>query len=202
MAGVKGRSGGRNAKTREELELAGTFDPSRHAGLENPLPAPGFPKPPRKLGKIAKKEWRRMVALLDETRTLSREIAGALYLYCQLFEDAEDIRTQRIERRNLIEKLETVISGRPEEGIAGLSGDALAEAIGNITKLALQDAKDATQLRQYALAMRTYLVEFGQTPAARSRVRLAPVKRRPTAKEHEPTPLEKLQEAQRGLRAV
>lgn len=195
MAGVKGqRSGGHNAKTREQLEIEGTFDPSRHAGLENPLPAPGLPRPPGKLGKIARREWRRMVALLDETRTLSREIAAALYQYCELFEEAQTIKAQRIERQNLIETLEGLIRE--------LKGEELVKAISEITKLAMLDAKDATQIRQYRLAIRTYLVEFGQTPASRGRVKLSPVKRRTAPKDHEPTPLEKLQAAQRKLRAV
>jgi P27 family predicted phage terminase small subunit len=193
MPGVKGRSGGRNAKTREQLEVEGTFDPSRHAGIDNPLPVPGLPRPPAKLGKIARKEWRRMVELLDDSRILSREIAGGLYQYCQLFADSEDIASQRIERRNAIETLEGCLKE--------LQGEALAAAIGDIAKLYALDAKDATQIRQYRLALRTYIVEFGQTPAARSRVRLVPMKRRPT-NEHEQSPLEKLQAAQRKLRAV
>ena len=191
MAGVKGRSGGSNAKTREQLEREGTFDPSRHAGIENPLPVPGLPKPPGKLGKLARKEWKRMLELLDETRTLSREIASALYQYCQLFEESEHIATQRIDRRQTIERLEATL---PQ-----LTGESLVQAIGDITKMAQLDAKDATQIRQYRLALRTYLVEFGFTPVARSRVKMVPTRR---PKEHEQTPLEKLQAAKRSLRAV
>jgi P27 family predicted phage terminase small subunit len=197
MAGVKGRSGGRNAKTVEQLKAEGTFDPSRHAGIENPLPVPGMPKPPAKLGKIARREWRRMVELLEANHTLSRELAGALYQYCRLFEEAEDIAAQRIDRRNTIERL--------EESIRSLRGESLVEAIANITKLVLLDAKDATQIRQYRLALRTYLVEFGLTPAARSRVKLVPTRQRPKTGGNEPsdpTPLEKLQAAQRKLRAA
>jgi P27 family predicted phage terminase small subunit len=192
MAGVKGRSGGSNAKTREQLEREGTFDPSRHAGIDNPLPVPGLPKPPGKLGKLARKEWKRMVELLDESRTLSREIASAMYQYCQLFEESEHIATQRIDRRQTIERLEATL---PQ-----LAGEILVQAIGDITKMAQLDAKDATQIRQYRLALRTYLVEFGLTPVARSRVKMVPTHRRP--KEHDQTPLEKLQAAKRSLRAV
>jgi P27 family predicted phage terminase small subunit len=192
MAGVKGRSGGSNAKTREQLEREGTFDPSRHAGIDNPLPVPGLPKPPGKLGKLARKEWKRMVELLDENRTLSREIASAMYQYCQLFEESEHIATQRIDRRQTIERLEATL---PQ-----LAGEILVQAIGDITKMAQLDAKDATQIRQYRLALRTYLVEFGLTPVARSRVKMVPTHRRP--KEHDQTPLEKLQAAKRSLRAV
>jgi len=195
MAGVKGqRSGGHNAKSIEQLEIEGTFDPSRHAGIDNPLPVPGLPKAPGPLGPLARKEWKRTIALLDEARTLSREIASALYQYCQLFEESEHIATQRIERRRTIERLEATL---PQ-----LTGESLVQAIGDITKMAQLDAKDATQIRQYRLALRTYLVEFGLTPAARSRVKLVPMHRRALAKTHVETPLEKLQAAKRSLRAV
>lgn len=195
MAGVKGqRSGGHNKKTREQLELEGTFDPSRHAGLENPMPVPGKPNKPAKLGKVGRREWNRTLKLLESTRTLSQELAAALYAYCRLFEEQQNVIAARDDRRA---RMETI-----EESLKELKGDALVEAISCLTKLEQLNSKDATQIRQYALGIRTYLVEFGFTPASRGRVKLAPMKRRPTTKEHEPTPLEKLQAAQRTIRAV
>lgn len=195
MPGVKGqRSGGHNKKTREQLEIEGTFDPSRHAGLENPLPVQGIPTAPAKLGKVGRKEWRRTLELLDQTRTLSKELAAAVYGYCRLFEEQQNVIAARDERR---ERMETI-----EVSLKELHGDALVEAISCLTKLEQLNAKDATQIRQYALGIRTYLVEFGFTPASRGRVKLSPVKRRTAPKDHEPTPLEKLQAAQRKLRAV
>lgn len=163
MPGVKGRSGGRNAKTADELRRAGTFDASRHTGIENPPALAGRPKPLGKLGKIARKEWRRMVDLLEESKLLSKEIAGALYQYCQLFEESENIAAQRIDRARTIELIEDTMKDLPPE--------ERLQCIDNITKLLQLDAKDATQIRQYRLALRVYMVEFGLTPAARSRVK-------------------------------
>lgn len=195
MAGVKGqRSGGHNAKPIDQLQREGTFDPSRHAGIENPLPVPGRPKPPAKLGKVGRKQWRRMLELLEENRTLSQELAASLFEYCRLFEEQEAVVAARNDRRVSIERI--------EESLKELKGESLVEAISCLTKLEQLNAKDATQIRQFALAMRQYLVEFGFTPASRGRVKMVPMKRVPSKKEHEPTPLEKLQAAQRQLRSL
>ena len=163
MPGVKGRSGGRNARTVEALKASGTFDSSRHAGIENPDPPRGRPKPPGKLGKIGRKQWRRLVDLLDESKTLALDVADPLYQYCHLFEESEHIAAQRMERHKTIELM--------QESLVDMSPESRSESIANITSLLQLDAKDATQIRQYRLALRVYMVEFGLTPAARSRVK-------------------------------
>lgn len=163
MPGVKGRSGGRNAKTVEQLQREGTYDASRHDGIENPPALTGPPRPPAKLGKVARREWRRMVGILEEQKTLSRDVAGALFQYCCLFEESQEIKAQRIERAKTVELI--------QDSLPDLDSDQKLVAIDNITKLLTLDTKDATQIRQYRLAIRAYLVEFGATPAARSRVK-------------------------------
>ena len=99
MAGVKGRSGGRNAKTVEQHRLEGTYDPSRHAGFENPEPPKGTPESPKPLQGDAKDEWDRMIRRLDASKTLSVVDDAALFQYCQLFAETEaltvDLETAR-----------------------------------------------------------------------------------------------------------
>lgn len=192
MAGVKGRSGGRNAKTVAELKAQGTFDPSRHAGIENPEPPEGRPKPPGKLGKVARAEWKRMLHWLEEARTLSTVDAAPLYQYCQLFAETEGVAAEAQQTSALIETLKVALKD--------LQGDALVEAIGSITRLSVQRAKYTTQIRQGRMALRIYLVEFGLTPAARSRVKV--VGGAAKKETSEPSPLQKLQAASRHLRAV
>lgn len=196
MAGVKGqRSGGHNAKSVDELQVQGTYDPSRHAGIDNPLPVPGIPKVPAKLGKVGRREWHRTIEFLEANRTLSRELAAGLFAYCRLFEEQEAVVAGRRERKARIEMI--------EESLKELKGDQLVEAISCLTKMEILNSRDSTQIRQYASAIRPYLVEFGLTPASRSRVRLVPIKQRSKGKEpSEQSPLEKLQAAQRKLRAV
>lgn len=192
MAGVKGRSGGSNAKTRKQLEQQGTYRPDRHDGIENPAPLPGMPKPPAKLGRIARKEWRRCVQILDEQKRLSRDIASALYQYCQLFEDSENIAARRAERKKTIELM--------QDQLPDLDPDAKLEVISNITSLLHLDVKDETQIRQYRLAIRAYLVEFGLTPAARSRVKQ--IDDRPSTPTAPSSPFARLQGQAQAIRRV
>lgn len=191
MAGVKGRSGGHNAKTIEQLKAEGTYDPTRHAGIENPEPPKGRPRPPCKLRKVARKEWRRMLDRLESSRTLSPVDDAALYQYCQLFEEAEAIAEQREGRTAMVEEM--------EKAMLELHGEARLEVINNITKLLLLDAKDQTQIRQYRMGLRAYLVEFGLTPASRGRVKQIGTK---PLNENTPNPFASLRQKAQGLRVV
>ena len=72
MAGVKGRSGGQNAKTVEDHKLGGTFRGHRHAGVINPDPPKGVPQPPKALSGDAAAEWDRMITRLQEPLPTTR----------------------------------------------------------------------------------------------------------------------------------
>ena len=144
MSGVKGRSGGRNAKTIERLKLEGTYDPKRHKNLRHPTPAKGTPVPPAPLTRAAHGEWTRMVTLLWSSELLTIADGAMLYQYCELHGAAETIKAM----------LRRVRGG-------SIKADQLR------TKL-------LTQARLHRLAIRVFLVEFGGSPASRSRVHLSP----------------------------
>lgn len=193
MAGVKGRSGGRNSKTAEELKVHGTFNATRHTGIENPDPPEGRPKPPGKLGKIARSEWKRMIRGLSEARILSTVDAAPLYQYCQLFGETEALVADVQQMNALVEQLKGALKD--------VNGESLVEALSHIAKLNAQRTKHTTLIRQGRMALRVYLIEFGLTPAARSRVKIVggtPGKR----EKREPSPLQKLQAAARQFRVV
>lgn len=168
MSGVKGRSGGRNAKTKSDLVLHGSFRKDRHADRTNPEPTLGVPDPPKVLEGDALAEWTRMVGRLTECRTLAKVDDAALYQYCQLFAETEAIAVTQVETAATIDLLEENLTGPKEE-----REDLLAVAQ-EITKLRQLEARYTTQVRQGRMALRTYLVEFGMTPAARSRVKAEP----------------------------
>lgn len=108
-------------------------------------------------------EWQRMVARLDVSKTLSTVDDAALYQYCCLFAETEGIREARVTNARLLVKLETALERlRHDDEIA-----RVAEAIASLQKL---NAKHVQQLRLGHAEIRRYLVEFGMTPAARSRV--------------------------------
>ena len=165
MAGIKGqRSGGQNARTAEQHRLAGTFQPSRHAGLKNPEPPKGIPQRPKPLGGDALAEWDRMIERLSLSGSLSKVDDAVLYQYCQLFAETDAIATTQEETAASIDIM--------EENLHGLKAAELVQAFQEITKLRQLEARYTTQVRQGRLAVRAYLVEFGLTPASRGRVKL------------------------------
>jgi len=142
MPGVKGRSGGRNAKTVAAHTLTGTYRRDRHGDRRNPEPPVGAPDRPRDLRGAAAAEWDRVVADLVRSGSIATVDGAALRNYVELHATAERLQ-------------------REVNALAQLSSnDRVHPAV--------------AQLRQYRLALRLYLVEFGLTPAARSRVQLAP----------------------------
>jgi phage terminase small subunit len=161
MPGTKA-SGGRNAKSRGMLLVEGTFRKDRHADRATPSAPTGTPPRPRTLTSAGRAEWTRMVARLDLAGTLSTLDDAPLYQYCCLFAETEGIRADRVALKTLSAKLMIAIQR--------LKGEALVEAASEVVKLQFVLAKQTAQLRQGHMALRQYLVEFGMTPAARSRV--------------------------------
>jgi P27 family predicted phage terminase small subunit len=160
-------SGGRNRKSRREHEVAGTYRKDRH-GPKSDAPAPdppkGRPSCPRELAGAARAEWLRMVRRLEASKTLSTVDDAVLYQYCCLFGETEGIRESRLTNARLLAKLETALGRVRHE-------DQVAEVAGAIATLQKLDAKHVQQLRQGHMGLRQYLVEFGMTPAARTRVK-------------------------------
>jgi P27 family predicted phage terminase small subunit len=163
MAG-NGNSGGRNAKSAGTHVLQGTFQRVRHAGHETPEPPPGVPVPPKKLTAEEQGEWDRMITRLQQSKTLSIVDDAALYQYVALFAEVEECKADAERIRKLSKDL--------MKEVRKLEGSDLLAAVQEIVKLQFLLSKHQTQLRQGHMAIRMYLVEFGQTPSARTRVKL------------------------------
>lgn len=178
MAG-NANSGGRNAKSRQQHMTQGTFQPSRHEGKDSPEPPTGHPDQPKTLTGDAKAEWIRMVARLETNKTLTIVDDAALYQYCSLFGETEQIkRDVAALRKDLSDTRSTVKQLRTSlNEVNNLERLATIEQIASLrmTMLGLskQIAKETGALRQGHMAIRQYLVEFGMTPSARSRVKVA-----------------------------
>lgn len=143
MPGTK-NSGGRNRKTQAEHALGGTVRDHRHADVVDVDVPKGRPTPPEELAGEALAEWNRMVARLELANTLSLVDDAVLYRYCQLH-----ARADRLERQ-----------------VAQLPSAFILDHMGNE-----KVHPGFAQLRSYDLALRGYLVEFGMTPSARTRVK-------------------------------
>ncbi len=149
--------------------MRGTFQKSRHAGHAVPEPPAGIPTSPERLTGKAKAEWRRMVDRLTKNGALSIVDDAVLYQYVKLYAETEQIDTDQQENRKL--------SGRLSKALTtDLAGPELVELVRRIVDLRVLIGKATRDLRQGHMAVRQYLVEFGMTPSARSRVKLPPAK--------------------------
>jgi P27 family predicted phage terminase small subunit len=157
-------SGGRNTRSRQLHVLTGTFRDDRHAGGEAPAPPAGRPEAPTSLTAVARAEWDRMVDRLATSGTLAVVDDAALYQYVQLFAETERITERSVENTQLAKRL--------MRAVGKLNGEALVDAVQAIVALRALENKSTRDLRQGHMALRGYLVEFGMTPAARSRVKV------------------------------
>lgn len=179
-------SGGRNKKSQAEHALAGTGRKDRGTaripGEPEPLPDPpkGRPKRPSTLRGHASVEWTRMVDRLEASKTIATVDDAALYQYVQLFAETEAILESRRTNARLAKKLydavDRLVVAAEVAARDRVDFDPAADvlkitkAVAQIVELKKLDGKHTTQLRQGHMAIRQYLVEFGMTPAARSRV--------------------------------
>jgi phage terminase small subunit len=177
MAGNR-NSGGHNRKATTLHVLQQTYKAYRHASRTTPAPPSGQPDKPETLTGEAAAEWDRMVRRLEVMQTLSVVDDAALEQYCLLYAEtdrlrSEDARLTRL-RRSLMRAVTT------------LAGADRVAAVSNIVALEQLRARTLGQLRQGHMAIRQYLVEFGMTPSARTRVTAL------AAARGEPTPQDQL----------
>jgi phage terminase small subunit len=172
------RNAGRRRKSTTLHLLAGTYRPDRHADRHTPDPPHGRPdKPPTLMGE-ASKEWDRMVARLEIMQTLTKVDDAALYQYCQLFAETEGLTP---ESKRLLSLSRTL-----RRQLKTVQGAAVVELAGEIIKVEQLRARTLQQLRSGHMAIRHYLIEFGMTPSARTRVKAL------GARSGEPTPQDRL----------
>ena len=161
MPGTR-HSGGRNKKSASLHLLQGTFKATRH-NHDDTVAAPRGTPDPRDLKGEAKAEWDRMVARLEASGTLSTVDDAALRRYAKLHAETESIEASNAELRRLSRKL--------TDEARRLEGAELVAATAHIVQLEKLRARNLQLLRQGAMAIRQWLVELGQTPAARTRVK-------------------------------
>ncbi len=157
MPGTR-NGGGRNRKSAAVHALSGTLRKDRHtfASAQPPIGAP--PVSSALVGE-ARAEWDRMIVRLEASKTLSTVDDAVLVNYCRLHADAERLqRAVDTLRSPFFEKVSVDGAGVEHREPRVHPGFA--------------------QLRSYRQALRQYLVEFGLTPASRSRVKVADVSER------------------------
>jgi len=177
MAGNK-NSGGQNRKSTTLHVLQGSFRADRHGDRQTPDPPSGRPDKPAPLTGEAAEEWDRMVTRLEVTQTLARVDDAALYQYCLLFAEGEMLRLEYGRLAALAKSLRAQLKK--------VEGAELVALVAQIVPIEQLKARLTQQLRQGHMAIRQYLVEFGMTPSARTRVKVL------GAKSGAPTPQDTL----------
>ena len=136
----------------DELKALAGNPGHRPLNLEAPKPEKGAPEKPKGMGHVANREWDLMMELLGSMGLLYRTDGKALGEYCKLI--------------GLAEAYYKVVLKEPMIEEPVLDKDGLI--VDHITKKnpALQAYLDCTK------AARSYLIEFGLTPASRSRLKI------------------------------
>lgn len=151
MGGAKGRSGGQNRKSRALHVVQGTFRADRHAA-EAPDPPAGAPTAPGVLSGEAAAEWDRMIARLSTAKVLSTVDGPLLWNYCHVWADACRLQASADALTSTWYEKVTV------DGAGAEHREPRVHPV-------------FAQLKQYRLALRVLLVEFGLTPLSRNRVK-------------------------------
>jgi phage terminase small subunit len=172
------RNSGRRRKDSNLHLLAGTYRPDRHTDRQTPDPPSGQPDKRATLIGEAAAEWDRMVRRLEIMQTLTTVDDAALEQYCLLYAETDRLRTEDVRLMTLSKTL--------KRALKKLEGADLVEAVGKIVAIEQLHARVLQQLRQGHMAIRQYLVEFGMTPSARTRVKAL------GAKGGEPSPQDQL----------
>jgi len=122
-------------------------NPGRRPLPENEPQIPaGIPEMPKHLNRIAKQEWRRIMPELARVGLLTRIDGTALAAYCDCYAQwAEACR--KLRKTGML--------------VRGTKGDPIINPLLKIANQAVD-------------RMRMYLIEFGMTPASRSKTKAAP----------------------------
>ena len=140
MAGKAGRSGVHNRLPTRLKLLKGTLEPGR-LNLNEPQPEIKLPKPPEELGPKGRQEWRRVGRQLLTLGIVSELDRPALALYCKAWERWSEAEAQLKEFGIMLIRNEFPV----QSPYLKIATEAMVQ-------------------------MRALLIEFGMTPASRSRV--------------------------------
>lgn len=118
-----------------------------------PTPVMGIPEMPKGLGKVAAAEWNSIVPDLMQLGVLSKIDGKALAAYCHAF--ARWFQAERdVEKYGLLVEEPVLVAG-VDSGYIRLKKNPAC----TVSETAMK-------------TMKSFLVEFGMTPAARSRIRI------------------------------
>ncbi len=138
----------------------------RKLSNDEPTPAVKDPICPKGLSEEAKKEWDEIVPILREMKVLTEADAKALAAYCHNFMRWMQAEKEVEERGILID--EPIVKRSTEPDHKTGRPVVTEEIVGYRTKKnpAVNISNEAQKL------MKSFLIEFGMTPAARTKIRI------------------------------
>jgi P27 family predicted phage terminase small subunit len=141
------------------LKIAKGNPGKRKLNFDEPQPALGEPEMPKGLSLSARREWKSIVKDLLELGVLSKVDGKALSAYCECFAMWEQARRE-IKKDGLTFRTTTVVKDRQADGSVKERVVLLSIKRNPAVAIAFESLR----------AMKSYLVEFGLTPASRSRL--------------------------------
>jgi P27 family predicted phage terminase small subunit len=126
---------------------------NRALNHEEPQPRKGLPEMPKELRETARREWRLITADLEELGVLTVVDGKALAMYCDAYADWEETQRMCVEQGIVI-----------DEGVYSKLGDLVG------SKLKVNPAFTAKYIAMKT--MKSFLIEYGLTPASRSRLKM------------------------------
>lgn len=137
----------------------------RPLNAREPMPERGIPSVPDHLSDDAKVEWDRVATALDRMGVLTQMDRAALAAYCQAYGDW-------VEAEGQLRKYGKVVKSPVKTTVRRVKGEEVTETGGGYP---IQSPFLA--IRNRALeTMHRFLIEFGMTPASRSRITALPIR--------------------------
>jgi P27 family predicted phage terminase small subunit len=151
----------------------------RKLNAAEPTAPAGEPQMPPGLGKEAAAEWKRIVPDLSALGVLSRIDGKALAAYCHAF-DRWMQAEKEVKRYGIVVKEPVLLQGEPTGFVRHKKNPAVT-----VSETAMK-------------LMKSFLIEFGMTPAARSRIRIE----KPSSEDPQESYVRRKLEAAKGSQSV
>jgi P27 family predicted phage terminase small subunit len=150
-------SGGHNRKPKAAKVLQGTFRKDRNPAREpEPPKVYAVPKPPGYLGRYGKQIWKKLAADLVNTGVLTTVDLPAFELCCEAYDQYRESR-------------DSVYAFIVDDETGKRRRRTLAEYMDGRNS---QTMPEYAAMKQAFVTFKSYLVEFGLTPASRNRIDL------------------------------
>src|SRR5208282_163713 len=162
-------SGGHNAKPTAIKKLQGDAGHRLTKDMVEPQPEPGLPEMPKGMRSGARREFKHICPQLQLLGLLTVVDGKALMAYCDAYAEAEVARRDFIKRGAWLDT-PVMVKGTDDEGMVPLYHEGQL----------LMVRKVNPSFTVYCAAikiMKSFLTEFGLTPASRSRLKIEPPKK-------------------------